>query len=84
MKKVIEELNIFRTYFRVRQEVSDEIQASISFIKYELQTSIENNISCKQKENKGKIILVELEWTKIIAHYESYRISDHKYEQNIR
>ena len=32
-------------YFRVRQEVSDEIQTSISFINYELQTSIENNIS---------------------------------------
>ena len=44
MKKVIEDMNVFRKYFRVRQEVSDEIQTSISFIMHELQTSIENNI----------------------------------------
>ena len=49
MKRVIEDLNVFRKYFRVRQEVSDEIQTSISFINYELQTSIENNIYRKIK-----------------------------------
>ena len=46
-KKVFEDLNVFRKYFIVRQEVSDEIQTSIYFIKYEFQTLIENNISCK-------------------------------------
>ena len=44
-KKVIEDLNVFRKYFRVRQEVSNEIQTSLSIIKDELQTSIENDIS---------------------------------------
>ena len=39
-------------YFFSRQEVSDGIQTNI-FLKYELQTSIENNISCKKA--KGKI-----------------------------
>ena len=52
MKKVIEDMNVFRKYFRVRQEVNDEIQRSIDFIKDELQTCIRNNISCKKrKEN---------------------------------
>ena len=49
MKKVLEYMNVFRKDFRVRQEVSYEIQTSISFIKDELQTSIENNISSKIK-----------------------------------
>ena len=31
-KKVIEYLNVFRKYFRVRQDVSGEVQISISFI----------------------------------------------------
>ena len=53
MKKLIEDLDFFRTYFRVRQEVSDEIQTNISFIKYELQNSIENNISCKKRNEKS-------------------------------
>ena len=48
MNKVIEDLNFFRNYFRVIQEVSDDILTSISFIKNELQTSIENNIFCKK------------------------------------
>ena len=52
MKKVIENMKVFRKYFRVRQEVSDEIQESIYFIKYELQNSIETNISCKKGEEK--------------------------------
>ena len=38
-EKVIENLNVLRKYFRVRQEVSDEIQTRITFIKDELQTS---------------------------------------------
>ena len=50
MKKLIEDLNVFRKDFRVRQEVSDKIQIIISFTKYELQTSIENNISCKNRK----------------------------------
>ena len=53
MKKLIEDLDFFRTYFRVRQEVSDEIQTNISFIKYELQNFIENNISCKKRNEKS-------------------------------
>ena len=48
MKKVIEDVNIFRKYFRVKEDISDENQTSISFIKYELQTSIETNTSCKK------------------------------------
>ena len=52
MKKVIDDLNVFRKYFRVRQEVSDEIQTSIYFIKDELQISNENNISCKKRKEK--------------------------------
>ena len=51
IKKVIEELNVFRKYFRVRKEVSDEIQSSIYFIKDYLQTSIENKISCKKRRD---------------------------------
>ena len=44
MKKVIEDMNVFRKYFRFRQDVSDELQKSIYFIKYELQTSVETHI----------------------------------------
>ena len=51
MKKVMKYLNAFRKYFRAIQDVSDEIQTIISFIKDEIQTFIETNISCK-KENK--------------------------------
>ena len=50
MKKVIEYLNVFRNYLRVRQDVSDEFKTSIYFIKDELQTSIETNISCDQRK----------------------------------
>ena len=56
MKKVLDDQYVFRGYFRVRKEVNDKIQTIISYIKYELQTSIENNISDKKK--KEKIILV--------------------------
>ena len=55
MKKVIEDLNVFRKYFRVRQEVRDEIQTSIYYIQDELQTSIENSMSSK----KSKIVFFE-------------------------
>ena len=33
MKKLIEGLNVFRKDFRVRQEVSDKIQTSITLLK---------------------------------------------------
>ena len=52
MKKVIEDLNVFRRYLRVRQEVIDEIQTSIYFLKDELQISIKNIISCKKGKEK--------------------------------
>ena len=52
VKKVFEDLNVFRKDFRARQDVSDEIQTIISFIKYELQTSIETNISRKKEKEK--------------------------------
>ena len=50
-------MNIFRKYFRGRQDVSDEIKTNISFIKYYLQTSNETDKS-QIKYNK-KNILVE-------------------------
>ena len=52
VKKLFEDLNVFRKYFRVRQDVSDEIQRNIYFIKNEIQTSIETNISCKKAKKK--------------------------------
>ena len=82
MKKVNEYLNIFRKYVRVRQDISDEIQTSTSFIKDELQTSIETNISSKKA--KEKMVLVEWVWTKTIAHYEFYGKAYHKREHNIK
>ena len=53
MKKLIEDQYFFRRDCRVRQEVNDEIQTSISFIKYELKISIENNIFCKKRKRKS-------------------------------
>ena len=50
MKKFIQDLKVFRKYFRVRQEVSDEIKTDIYFINYNLQTYIENNIYFKKRE----------------------------------
>ena len=81
MKKVIEDLNVFRKYFRIRQEVSDKIQTSISFVKDELQISIEI-IYLVRKERKN--ILVEWGWTKTIAYYEYNGKTDHRNEHNIR
>ena len=40
MKEVIEDMNIFVKYFRVRKEVSDGLQKNIYFVKDKLQTSI--------------------------------------------
>ena len=57
MKKVMEYLNVFRKYFRTIQDVSDEIQIIIHFIKDGLQNSIENNKPGKKK--KLKTILVK-------------------------
>ena len=50
VKKVFEDLNVFRKYCRVKEEVGDGIQTIISFIKDALQNSIENNMSCKKKK----------------------------------
>ena len=47
MKQVIEDQYVFRSEFQFRQEVNDGIQTSISYIKYELQNSIEKNIRGK-------------------------------------
>ena len=44
MNKVNDEENVFRSEVMVRKEVNDEIQISISYIKDELQNSIENNV----------------------------------------
>ena len=52
MKKLIEDQYVFRRDFKVRQEVNDEIQRSISYIKYELQISIENNIFGRTRKEK--------------------------------
>ena len=49
MKKITETRYVFRSEFKVIQEVNDEIQTSISYIKDELQNSIENNILGKRK-----------------------------------
>ena len=50
MKKLIGDQYVFRRYFQVRQEVNDEIQTIISYIKDELQISIENNIIGKTRK----------------------------------
>ena len=46
---------MYRSEIMVRKEVNDEIQRSISYIKDELQISIEK---CTGRKKKGKIILV--------------------------
>ena len=53
MKKLIEDQYVFRGYFKVRQEINDKIQTIISYIKYELQISIENNIIGKTRREKS-------------------------------
>ena len=52
MKKVMEYLNVFRKYFRARQDVSDEILTIIYFIKEKLQDYIETDISRLKKKEK--------------------------------
>ena len=49
-KKVIEDQNVFRSEVMVRQEVNDGIQIIISYIKDELQNTIENNLLERRKE----------------------------------
>ena len=49
MKKVIDEQNVFRSEVMVRKEVNDEIKRSISYIKDELQISIERNVLERRK-----------------------------------
>ena len=44
---------MFRSDVRVRQEVNYEIQTSISYIKDELQNSIESNILGKTRKEKS-------------------------------
>ena len=50
-----EDQYVFRSVFKVRQEVKYGIQTHISYIKDELQKSIENNMMGKKE--KEKIIL---------------------------
>ena len=52
MKKGIDSQYFFKRDFKVRQEVNYEKQTSVSFIKDELQISIENNISRKARKKK--------------------------------
>ena len=49
------ELGVFRSEFRDNQAVSDEIQARISLIKYELQNSIEKVMSKYKKQRKNMV-----------------------------
>ena len=53
MKKLIEDQYVFRRDFKVRQEVNDEIQTSISYIEYELKIFIENYIIGKTRKEKS-------------------------------
>ena len=53
MKKLIEYQYVFRRYFKVIQEVNDEIQTNFYYIKDELQNSIDNNIIVKTRKKKN-------------------------------
>ena len=53
MKKEIKDRYFFRKYFRVRPEFNDEIQTSTSYIKDEIQISIEKNIIGKKIKEKS-------------------------------
>ena len=53
MKKLIEDQYVFRSNFNVRQEFNNGIQTSISYIKDELQNSIENNILGKTRKKQS-------------------------------
>ena len=50
MKKLMDEQNVFRSEVMVIKEVNDEIQKNISYIKDELQNSIE--IMYRREEKK--------------------------------
>ena len=52
MKKLMDEQNVFRSEVMVIKEVNDEIQKNISYIKDELQNSIE--IMYRREEKKEK------------------------------
>ena len=52
MKKVIEYQHGFIIEFRVRQEVNDGIQTSISYINDEVKNYIEDNMLGKRKKEK--------------------------------
>ena len=52
-KKVIEDQYVFRSNFKARQEVNDEIKTSDSYIKDEHQISIENNIIGEKRKEKS-------------------------------
>ena len=52
VKKVIEYRYVFRSEFKVRIEVNDGIQTSISHIKDELQNSTEKNVIDKTRNEK--------------------------------
>ena len=52
MKKVSDQKKVFRSEIMVRKEVNDEIQRSISYIKDNLQSSIEKNE--QEERNKAK------------------------------
>ena len=75
MKKAIEDKYVFRRCFRVRQKFNDDIKISISFIKDDIQISIENNISCKKI---GKNNFVYMVMARKCSHYESYGKTDKK------
>ena len=53
MKELIDEKKVFRSEIMVRKEVIDEIQRSISFIKDEPQSFIEQNIQEGSKKEKS-------------------------------
>ena len=81
MKKLIEDLNVFRKYFRVRQEVGDEIKTSFFLVNMSFKLPLKLIYLVKKKR---KIIFVEWGWNKKFAHYESYGKIYHKKEHNIR
>ena len=51
-KKVIDDQNVLRSEVKVRKEGNDKIQRSISYIKDELQNSIENNVLEERRKEK--------------------------------
>ena len=60
MKKVSYEKTMFRSEIMLRKEVNDEIQRSISYIKYKLQNSIKNNLlEGRKKENHSGCMVMD-------------------------